>query len=89
MVPWEIAEQYIDSGNDVDIIQKWKDLKENDHYYKEGDAVAHTGNLKQKMFVSDLLFGGKAKEGKKKSMFTGLYCHWFETILYNNEKSSE
>lgn len=91
IIPWSVAEDY-NIDKDVEVIRKFKDLEEDQHYYKEGDMVAHTGNTELKMFVSELLYEGRPDEDKKnskKSMFIGLLCHWWEKILYDEDKVTE
>ena len=87
IIPWEIAQA---GKKDNDIIQKWKDTKEDVHFYKEGDSVCHGGNTSQIMYVSELVYGlQKPKKAETpKRIFIGLICHWWENPDLNESKTS-
>jgi len=87
LLPWNIAE---DAVHDPDLIQKWVDTKAESYMYKEGDPVAHIGNLRLKMYISDFLWTKHIveKNGNKsvQDLFSGVLCHWWEKQFNPYEK---
>jgi uncharacterized protein YodC (DUF2158 family) len=56
--------------------------------FKEGEEVAHIGNIKQKMWVVDILREKKKnKQGMEIGTFLkGIRCHWWYQNILESEK---
>lgn len=76
LIPWHIAEK---GQIDLEKALLWIDTHQDSHKFKEGDEVAHKGNLYQKMYVQKILIANIQTESNRPfRKLIGILCHWWE-----------
>ena len=76
LIPWQIAEK---GQKDLEKVLIWIDAHQEGYKFKEGDEVAHKGNLYQKMYVQKILIANITMESKRVfRKLIGILCHWWE-----------